>query len=177
MRRIRTYYIRLQHETVAAEDSETIAFAYPAAGEEPNSYWQAVKGPGGSFWKDVADKEYDSLVSNNTWELVTPPPGAPIIGSMWRFKVKRIELGQILKCKARLYMPEEISRLWASTTTRCSPPPYGTSQYAHYSHWHVRTTSKWTSLDQFDVITAFLNANVQETILMSHSEAVLPNDE
>ena len=96
------YYIRLQQETVAAEDSETTAFAYPTACEEPNSYWQAVKGPGGSFWKDAADKEYDSLVSNNTWELVTPPPNASIIGSMWRFKVKRGELGQILKYKARL---------------------------------------------------------------------------
>ena len=43
------YYIRPQQETMAAEDSETTAFAYPAAGEEPNSYWQVVKGPGGSF--------------------------------------------------------------------------------------------------------------------------------
>ena len=43
------YYIRMQQETVAAEDSDTTAFAYRAAGEEPNSYWQVVKGHGGSF--------------------------------------------------------------------------------------------------------------------------------
>jgi hypothetical protein len=32
--------------------------------------------------------QYDSLIENDTWELITPPPGHPIIESRWTFKVK-----------------------------------------------------------------------------------------
>ena len=160
------YYIRLQQETVAAEDSDTTAFAYPAAGEEPNNYWQAVKGPGGSFWKDAADKEYDSLVSNNTWELVTPPPGAPIIGSMWRFKVKRGELGQILKYKARMCARGDQQAMGIDYNETFAP----TVRYFTIRALLALACSYDLEVDQFDVITAFLTANVQETILMSQPE-------
>jgi hypothetical protein len=31
--------------------------------EEPKGYWEAIKGPNGHLWKEVINKEFDSLDS------------------------------------------------------------------------------------------------------------------
>ena len=73
----------------AAADNDDVAVAFVANAEEPTTHRQAVQGPHSEQWKAAIEKEYNSLVDNDTWELVTPPPGCHAIGSMWRFKVKR----------------------------------------------------------------------------------------
>ena len=47
-------------------------------------------------------KEYNSLISHNTWELVDLPEGRNVVGSKWVFKTKRKANGEIDKYKARL---------------------------------------------------------------------------
>jgi hypothetical protein len=47
-------------------------------------------------------EEMDSIVDNNTWELMELPPGHRAIGLKWVFKVKRDEHGNIIRRKARL---------------------------------------------------------------------------
>jgi hypothetical protein len=34
-------------------------------------------------------QELDALAQNNTWDLVSPPPGAHVVGCKWIFKIKR----------------------------------------------------------------------------------------
>ena len=43
-----------------------------------------------------------AIEENETWELVDPPPGCRPIILKWVYKVKRDELGAIVKHKARL---------------------------------------------------------------------------
>lgn len=46
--------------------------------------------------------EYDSLIKNETWELVPPPKGSKIIGNKWMFRTK-LEANSFLdKYKSRV---------------------------------------------------------------------------
>ena len=47
-------------------------------------------------------EETKTIEENETWELVDPPPGCRPISLKWVYKVKRDELGAIVKHKARL---------------------------------------------------------------------------
>jgi len=47
-------------------------------------------------------EEMKAIEENETWQLVDPPPGCHLISLKWVYKVKRDELGAIVKHKARL---------------------------------------------------------------------------
>jgi len=48
------------------------------------------------------EQEYDSIIRNNTWELVELPRGKQTIGCKWLYKPKINADGTIEKLKARL---------------------------------------------------------------------------
>ena len=48
------------------------------------------------------EQEYDSIIRNNTWELVELPRGKQVIGCKWLYKPKINADGTIEKLKARL---------------------------------------------------------------------------
>ena len=47
-------------------------------------------------------EEMKVIEKNETWQLIDPPPGCRPINLKWVYKVKRDELGAIVKHKARL---------------------------------------------------------------------------
>ena len=47
-------------------------------------------------------EEMKAIEENETWQLVDPPPGCHSISLKWVYKVKRDELGAIVKHKAHL---------------------------------------------------------------------------
>ena len=53
-------------------------------------------------WSAAANAEYESLMENNTWELVDLPEGRKPIECKWIFKVKKGSDGDIKRYKARL---------------------------------------------------------------------------
>jgi hypothetical protein len=76
--------------TIESEESANVA-----AGTEPRSIRELQKRPDGHLWMDAAQKEYDGLVNNGTWEVVKLPPGKKAIGSMFTFLLKRNSDGSI----------------------------------------------------------------------------------
>ncbi|CAA0832210.1 Leucine-rich repeat receptor protein kinase EMS1 [Striga hermonthica] len=54
------------------------------------------------FWKEAINDEMDSIVSNQTWELVDLPAGSKPIGCKWVFREKYNTDGSIQTFKARL---------------------------------------------------------------------------
>lgn len=48
------------------------------------------------------NKEYQSLIQNNTWKLCDLPEGKKPIDSKWVFRTKRDISGVVTKYKARL---------------------------------------------------------------------------
>jgi hypothetical protein len=47
-------------------------------------------------------QELDALAQNNTWDLVSPPPGAHVVAYKWIFKIKCNAYGIIHRYKASL---------------------------------------------------------------------------
>lgn len=46
--------------------------------------------------------EYDSLIENRTWELVSRPKDKKVLTNRWIFKIKRNQDGTLNRFKARL---------------------------------------------------------------------------
>ena len=55
---------------------------------EPATMEEVLSGDHANGWKRAADSEYESLVKNETRELVELPSDRKAIGCMWVFKVK-----------------------------------------------------------------------------------------
>eukprot|EP00253_Pinus_taeda_P013008 PITA_13008 len=66
---------------------------------EPTSFKDATSH---DEWKEVMQKEYDSLIKNGTWKLVDPPFGTKPIGCKWVYKNKYKANGSLDKHKSRL---------------------------------------------------------------------------
>ncbi|XP_039226674.1 uncharacterized protein LOC120320604 [Drosophila yakuba] len=57
--------------------------------ETPQCVGDALRGEHAQDWKTSMQKEYDALISNNTWTLCDLPPEQKAIGSKWVFRVKK----------------------------------------------------------------------------------------
>jgi Reverse transcriptase (RNA-dependent DNA polymerase) len=66
---------------------------------EPTCYSQAIKS---AHWRTAMAEELTALAHNSTWDLVSPPADAHIIGAKWVFKVKLKADGTVHRYKARL---------------------------------------------------------------------------
>lgn len=130
--------------------------------DEPQTYNQAMKSDEKDHWITAMKEEFNSLVKNNTWELVDRIDGQSIVDNKWIFKIKRNSDNSIERYKARL-------------VARGFTQEYGVNYYETFSPV-VRFTSirmilavaasKKMRLKQFDVKTAFLNGELNETIYM-----------
>ena len=70
--------------------------------KDPVTYSKAISSSDSLLWKEAIKNEIDSLLQNQTWEVVDLPPGAKLIGCKWIFKRKYFSDGSIDKYKARL---------------------------------------------------------------------------
>lgn len=130
--------------------------------EEPESYQDAVNGDDSKKWKNAMQEEFNSLIKNDTWELVERPGACKIVDNKWVFKVKQENSDAQLRYKARL-------------VARGFTQQYGVNYFETFSPV-VRFTSIRTILavaaqrkmkmKQFDVRTAFLNGDLSEIVYM-----------
>jgi hypothetical protein len=70
--------------------------------DTPSTIEEAYSSPDADFWKEAIRSEMDSIMSNETWEVVERPYGCKPIGSKWVFKKKLRPNGTIERYKARL---------------------------------------------------------------------------
>ena len=68
---------------------------------EPSSYNLAMKSLERPLWRETIESEYLSLANNETWKLVPCLGTMKVVGSMWKFKLKRDSTANITKYKAR----------------------------------------------------------------------------
>lgn len=66
---------------------------------EPLTYEDAAVIPA---WQTAMQQEFDALIANDTWDLVSLPQGKKPIGCKWVYRIKRRADGSIERCKARL---------------------------------------------------------------------------
>ena len=67
--------------------------------EEPINFQEVVSHV---EWRQAVQEEYDSILRNQTWDLVPMPPRKKAIGLCWIFKVKKNSKGEIARYMARL---------------------------------------------------------------------------
>ncbi len=83
----------------------------------PRLYEQAMKDP--NLWMPAMQKEYDTLVKRDVWELVEKPEGVHLLEGMWVYNLKVKGDGSIVKSKGRyvlrgdLMWSDEYGSKWA----------------------------------------------------------------
>ena len=117
-------------------------------------------------WMIPMKVEMDTLKAKHTWDLVIPPPGANIMGSMWVYDIKWDGEGKRIKDKARLVgkgytqqLGVDYNETWAGVTRLES----------------VRMSAAIAaSLDlklwRIDFVGAYLNSLTKEDIYMKQPE-------
>ena len=65
---------------------------------KPSTYDEVV---GQQCWKDAMMEEYESIMKNNVWEIVSRPDEKFVVTSKWIFKIKYSIDKSIMKYKAR----------------------------------------------------------------------------
>ena len=134
--------------------------------QEPASYKQALRSPQAEQWKAAMETEYDALTSRKTWRLVPRPAGRKLVDSKWVFKLKRNPDGSIARYKARLVargFTQEHGVDYQETfapTVKVAAIRIILALAAHFD-WDV---------EQMDVVTAFLEADIAEDIYMRQPE-------
>jgi hypothetical protein len=66
---------------------------------DPQSYGEATGNP---FWESAMQEEYNSLLENQTWDLVSLPLGRKLVRYRWFYRTKSIADGQVSRYKVRL---------------------------------------------------------------------------
>nr|KYP50090.1 Retrovirus-related Pol polyprotein from transposon TNT 1-94 [Cajanus cajan] len=129
------------------------------AHSEPKNVKQALADPN---WFSAMQQEYNALMLNHTWDLVSLPSDRKAVGCKWVFRVKENVDGSIDKLKARLVAKgfhqvhgfdfhETFSPVIKPITIRIIIT--------------LALTNNW-DLFQLDVNKGFLNGNLEETIYM-----------
>ncbi|XP_071683604.1 uncharacterized protein [Lolium perenne] len=95
--RSRSGIFRPKEHTDGTVACMTAALADPTV--EPHTYQAAMSIP---HWREAMEQEYQALLRNETWTLVSPPPRVNVIDSKWVFKVTKHSDGTIERYKARL---------------------------------------------------------------------------
>ena len=122
----------------------------------------AFSGENSHQWKEATKSEYDSLVGNNTWELVPPPNGKNVVGSHWVFKVKRDADGSVQRFKSRLVAQGYSQSKGIDYQEVFSPVARYNSIRVLFG---IANTCDW-DIHQMDVKTAFLQGALDEKIFM-----------
>jgi len=78
-----------------------IQLAFLSLDGSPESYHEAIQNENKLHWKNAMDEEFNSLVKNQTWQLVPRPKGRNVITGKWVYKIKRGADGNIERYKAR----------------------------------------------------------------------------
>lgn len=127
---------------------------------EPTSAREAFQQP---QWAAAMQVEYQALLDNKTWSLVSLPPSKHPIGCKWVFKLKENANGTVNRFKARLVAKGFVQQ-------PCFDFRETFSHVVKPVTVHVVLTlalSKGWSLRQLDVNNAFLNGLLTEEVYMS----------
>ena len=125
----------------------------------PRSFDEAMVTPQANEWRNACQAEINSLTENNVWRLVPPPTdGSTVIKGKWVFTVKKGVEGRPCRFKAR----------WvARGFTQCQDIDYDETYASMTKPTSLKVMMALIAhhdleCKQYDVITAFLNAVLQD---------------
>jgi Reverse transcriptase (RNA-dependent DNA polymerase)/gag-polypeptide of LTR copia-type/Pol polyprotein, beta-barrel domain len=134
--------------------------------DEPSNFREAMRSTDANEWKSACQLEFDTLTGYGTWTLVERPPNTNIVGNRWVFRIKRDNLGNINRWKARLVAQGFSQIPGIDFTETYSPTIRFTSVrfiLALVSHYDLEVR-------QIDVKGAYLNGVLEEDVYMHQPE-------
>jgi hypothetical protein len=118
--------------------------------------------------------EMDAVEKNRTWELADLPHGHHAITLKWVFKLKRDEVGAIIKHKARLMARGFLQREGINFDDVFAP----VVRMESVRLLHALTTQEGWCVHHMDVKSAFLNSDLKEEVYVHQSPGfAIPNKE
>ena len=132
---------------------------------EPESYAEASHSQDVSKWKLAMDDEMDSLMTNETWDLVELPNGEKALHNKWVYRIKEEANGD-KHYKARLVVKGFQQRYGIDFTDVFTPVVKLTTIRLVLS----MVVAENLELHQLDVKTAFLHGDLDEVICMKQPE-------
>ena len=143
----------------------------------PMSYKQAMLSVYKEHWKVATDKEYNSIIEREVYELVprlSMPKGKKTVKCRWVYKLKLQPNGWIERFKARLCAKGFTQKFQTDFFDTYAPVVEITS-FFYMLAWAVGSNYE---LVQVDVKTAFLYGELEEEIYMEQPEGYIkPGDE
>lgn len=119
-----------------------------------------VEALGLAYWRETMEKEYQSLVHNNTWELVPLPPNRAVGSGKWCYQAK-IDVGGIVQPHKAKYVARGFTqRLGIDFTQTTLPVVALTSLQALLTI----ATKRDMEIKQLDVDSAFLYGDLDKEI-------------
>lgn len=134
---------------------------------EPANYDLAMKSDQKEKWIEAMKDEMQSMKESGTWKLVDLPEGRKAIGCKWIYKLKTNIDGSIQRFEARLVV-QGFSQKYGMDYDEVFAPVVRQAT--------IRTllsvaAGRKLCVEHLDVKTAFLNADLKETIYMRVSSA------
>lgn len=142
------------------------AYGLMAQTVEPVTYNEVLNDENSEQSKTAMQKEVNSLIENETWQLVDLPKNRKSIKSKWVFKLKRDDSGNISRFKARL-VAKGCSQTYGIDYKEVYSPVVRYSSIRFIIALAVKNGLK---IYQMDAITAFLQGDLTEDIFMTQLE-------
>ena len=139
---------------VGDDDGESLVHVF-----EPTNYHEAVGHP---QWDRAMQEELSALKSTNTYSVVELPHGRVAVGSKWIYKVKRDAERRVVRCKARLCAQGFNQKAGVDFTETFAP----TMKLASLRVLIALAARHRLHLYQFDIKSAFLNADLHEEVYL-----------
>jgi hypothetical protein len=137
----------------------------------PTTYKEAVNDPDyGKQWRAAIDFEVGQLLTNNTWEEKTPPPGVNLISSKWVFTLKFFPDGSLERFKARLVARGFTQQYGVDYTETFAP----TVRMATLRTFFEIVACENLECRQYDIKNAFTESNLNEELWMKVPKGITP---
>ena len=144
-------------------------------GDDPKSFAEAISCSAGPEWMKSMTAEYNSLMENNYWKLVSRPRDDNVVTSKWVYKTKEEQTAE--------------GTLGIRRKSRFCARGFSQIEGIDYSETYA-PVAKLTSirvildvvaeldleLEQMDVVTAFLNGNLNELVYMEQPQGFEKGD-
>jgi hypothetical protein len=154
--------------TTASVDTSSVEHYVYSVEEisEPGTIENALSSTHGRKWRAAADSEYHSLIENDTWNLVELPKGRTAIGCKWILKVKHNGESKIVRFKSRL-----VAKGYSQRHGIDFDETYSTVvRFSTNRTLLAFAVQKDMIVHQMDVVTAFLNEELNEKIYMQQTD-------
>lgn len=153
-------------ESKPDNDSDSLQNVQASTIVIPNTLSEALESQYCRYWKQAADEEFRKLVERNTWKLAEIPSNRKAISCRWVFAVKSNVSGGVTKFKARLVVRGFSQRVGIDFDEVFSPVAHSESQRLLLA----LTVNHGLKLRQADVISAYLNGNIDTEIYMDQPD-------